>query len=172
MSQWFEKFVRSASWIMWLGRGVFLAVVILLVMMRSVITVIRIDGHSMDPTLQNGQWVFVDLISKRLTTWTNGDIVILRFPGDPLHSLYVKRIIGIPGDQITLIDGKVLRNNKALREPYLSPDTVTENGIVALPSVVPADKYLVLGDNRLISNDSRFFGLVPVSDLVGKVVEY
>lgn len=170
----FEKFIRSATWIMWLGRGVFFAVIIVLLLMRTVVTVIRIDGHSMDPTLRSGQWAMVDLISRRFQFqgWQYGDVVILRFPGDPLRSLYVKRVIGLPGDIISLENGRVMRNNVAVVESYVLDGQRTENGVVALPTIVPPKSYIVFGDNRQISNDSRFFGVVPEANLVGKVMFY
>jgi len=165
-----ERTARSVAWIMWLGRGLFFTVVLLLLVMRSVVTAIRIDGHSMDPTLQDGQWVFVDLISKYSSGWNKGDVVILRFPGDPIHSIYVKRIIGVPGDKISIENGKVFRNGTLLDEHYVLAGMGTSSGVVKLPEVVPEDKYIVFGDNREISNDSRYFGLVPKSELIGKVI--
>lgn len=165
-----ERTARSVAWIMWLGRGLFFTVILLLLIMRSVITAIRIDGHSMDPTLRDGQWVFVDLISKYSTGWNEGDVVILRFPGDPIHSIYVKRIIGVPGDRIRIENNRVYRNGILLDEHYIFAGTGTSQGVALLPEVVPADKYIVFGDNREISNDSRYFGLVPKSELIGKVI--
>ncbi len=172
MNSLLEKLARSASWVMWLGRGLFLSVIILLVVMRSLITIIRIDGKSMDPTLANGQWVLIDLVSKRFQPWQEGDVVILRFPGDPIHSLYVKRIIGMPGDTIKIDKGMVSRNGSVLTEPYLALNTMTEEGPVRINGTVPPNQYLVFGDNRFISNDSRFFGYVPKDDLYGKVIQY
>ncbi len=159
---------------MWLGRGVFMAVLIVLLLMRTVVTVIRIDGHSMDPTLRSGQWALVDLISRRFQFqgWQYGDVVILRFPGDPLRSLYVKRVIGLPGDILLIENGRVKRNNVLVVESYVLDGQRTENGVVALPTIVPPKSYIVLGDNRQISNDSRFFGVVPEANLVGKVMFY
>lgn len=170
MGSWLERTVNYASWFMWLGRGLFSAIVIVIILTRSIFTVIRVDGHSMDPTLSNGEWVTVDLISRHFTPWQEGDIAILRFPGDPLHDLYVKRIIGLPGDQIIVSNGTVSRNGLALNESYLSPGTLTEPGPISFPKIIPKDYYLVMGDNRPISNDSRYFGLVPTSDMVGRVV--
>ena len=69
MGSTLEKWARSISWIMWFGRSLFFTVIILLILLRSVITVIRVDGHSMDPTLRNGQWVIVDLITKNIKEW-------------------------------------------------------------------------------------------------------
>lgn len=172
MSPLYEKLVRYASWIMWLGRGVFYAVILLLVIMRSLVTVIRIDGHSMDPTLQDKQWILVDLISHRFKPWKRGDVVIVRFPGDPLHSLYVKRVIGLPGDTFALESGKVFINGVVLNEAYLGADATTDIGVIDLRQTIAHDQYIILGDNRKISNDSRFFGTVPREDMVGKVVGY
>jgi signal peptidase I len=172
MNNALEKWARSISWIMWFGKGLFFAVIIILILMRSVITVIRVDGHSMDPTLRDGQWVAVDLASNSFKGWDRGDIAILKFPGDPLHSWYVKRVIGLPGDVILIDNGVVTRNGEVLNENYLLPGTLTENGVVDISMQVPTDKYLVLGDNRNISNDSRYFGYVPKSNLYGEVIGY
>ncbi len=167
-----EKLAASASWIMAIGRTSFLVVVFLLLVMRSCFTIIRIDGASMDPTLRSGQWVGVDLVTHYFSPWKDGDIAIVRFPGDPIHTLYVKRIIGVPGDKLQLQDGHVVRNGVALTENYLALGTSTFEGPATLPAVVPQNSYIVLGDNRAISNDSRFFGLVASSDLYGKVIAY
>ncbi len=114
----------------------------------------------------------VDLVSERFNPWRSGDVVILRFPGDPIHSWYVKRIIGVPGDRVVIREGAVIRNGKKLAENYLNLSSVSTPGVINLPELVPAGQYLVLGDNRQISNDSRFFGFVPESDLYGKVMGY
>lgn len=172
MNSTLEKWARSISWIMWFGKSLFFVVIMVLILMRSVITVIRVDGHSMDPTLRDGQWVIVDLLSDKLKSWNRSDIVILKFPGDPLHSWYVKRIIGLPGDQITIENGSVEVNGVIVNENYLLPGTETENGVVDISMNVPDGQYLVLGDNRAISNDSRYFGFVPKSHLYGKVLGY
>lgn len=154
---------------MWLGRGIFLCVIMTLLIMRTVVSVIRIDGRSMNPTLRDGQWTGIDLVSKYVRPWQLGDVVMLRFPGDPLRSMYVKRIIGLPGDSIAMRDGRVMRNNVPLEEPYLSAGEQTQPGALPLPKIVPDLSYIVLGDNRQISNDSRFFGVVPASDLIARV---
>ena len=114
----------------------------------------------------------VDLGSNNFKGWDRGDIAILKFPGDPLNSWYVKRVIGLPGDVILIENGVVTRNGEVLNENYLLPGTLTENGVVDVSMQVPADKYLVLGDNRNISNDSRYFGYVPESNLYGEVIGY
>ncbi len=169
MSSWLERTVNYTSWFMWLGRGLFLAIVVVIIITRSVFTIMRVDGHSMDPTLANGEWITVDLISKHFTSWKEGDIAILRFPGDPLHDIYVKRVIGLPGDKISVSNGKLIRNGTLLNETYLAPSVATQPGPIPFPRVIPRGYYLVLGDNRPISNDSRYFGLVPSSDMVGVV---
>ncbi|MFA6081791.1 MAG: signal peptidase I [Patescibacteria group bacterium] len=172
MNNTLEKFATLASWLMLFGRGILLSVILLLIIMRSLITAVKVDGHSMDPTLKDKQWVLVDLVSKNFNSWNRGDVVILRFPGDPLNTWYVKRIIGIPGDQIKIVDDVVYRNNQKITEDYLPSGSITFTGVIDIDGTVPNDQYLVLGDNRQVSNDSRFFGYVPKEDLFGKVIGY
>lgn len=122
-----------------------------------------VDGHSMDPTLQNGQTMWV----LKLVYWFHpartGDIVVIKYPKDPTQD-FIKRVIGMPGDKVAVHDGHVIVNGVALIEPYIMdmPD-------YTVPTfTVPAGNYWVLGDNRNNSNDSHIFGLVPAAYIIGQ----
>lgn len=140
----------------------------------------RVEGHSMEPTLHQGEYVMVSKLSYRLEAlealpllgeWfrppRRGDVVVFRFPQDPSRD-FVKRIVGLPGEVVDVRDGRVYINGEPLEEPWLPPGTQVERCYVC-PLTVPADHYFVMGDNRPGSNDSRHWGPVPRRLLVGRV---
>ena len=92
------------------------------------------------------------------------DIIIFHFPNDPSRD-FVKRVIGLPGDTISMIRGNVFIDGVMLEEPYLTK----KDGDALAPTLVPPNSYFVLGDNRGGSSDSRHWGPVPLENIVGKV---
>ena len=125
---------------------------------------IRVDGQSMEPTLSTGQLVVVNKLAYRLGEPTIGDIVVFYFPRDPDQE-YIKRLIGLPGDQIKIEDGTVYVNGQALDEPYLA---IHPNYTGSW--TVPSNQVFVLGDNRNNSSDSHRWGTVPLDYIVGKAL--
>lgn len=125
-----------------------------------------VDGPSMLSTLQDKDIVLVNKIGLKLKQPQRGDIVVVRYPGDPDGVYYVKRVIGLPGEKITISDSKVYVNDQLLTEVYLDEEVVT------LPNkseVVPDDSYYTMGDNRELSNDSRKWGAAERRFILGKV---
>ena len=129
-------------------------------------------GSSSYPTVIEGEKMIISKIAYQLDKPHRGDFIIMKSPTNP-DVEFIKRIVGLPHEQVELRNGKVLINGTALLEPYLSPATYTgsesflsENQILTIPS----DHYFVLGDNREHSSDSRTFGPVSESNIVGKVV--
>mgnify|MGYP001035283346 FL=1 len=125
---------------------------------------IRVDGQSMEPTLATGQLVVVNKLAYRLGDPATGDIVVFFFPRDPEQE-YIKRLIGLPGDEVKIEDGAVYVNGQALDEPYLA---IHPNYTGSW--VVPSGQVFVLGDNRNNSSDSHRWGTVPLEYIVGKAV--
>jgi len=124
----------------------------------------------MEPTLLVGDRILVDKLSYHLHDVHRGDIVVFGKPpgeNDPDVSDLVKRVIGLPGETISSQGGRVDINGKPLNEPWLPRGTVT-TGIETM--TIPANEYFVMGDNRSDSQDSRFFGPIPRSLIVGRVV--
>lgn len=122
----------------------------------------RIEGHSMMPTLEEGEYIIINKLSYYLDEPERGDIIVLRFPNDRTRD-FIKRVIGVPGDRIEIGNGEVKVNGVALEEPYLNaPPSYTGSW------TVPADQYFVLGDNRNNSHDSHNWNFLPRSDIVGK----
>lgn len=123
----------------------------------------RVEGHSMMPTLKEGEYLIVNKLSYYLEEPERGDIIVLHYPRDPSRE-YIKRIVGLPGDQVEIGNGQVKVNGVVLQEPYLNgPPTYVDQSWV-----VPADNFFVLGDNRNNSSDSRSWSFLPRSDIVGK----
>lgn len=118
----------------------------------------------MSPAIRDGDRILVDPVSFLLQGVQRGDIVVLQYPLDPSID-YVKRVVGLPGDEIVIEEGAVWVNGERLSEPYVeSPDASC-----SLRTHVKPAHYFVLGDNRRRSCDSREFGQVPQGYVRGKV---
>ena len=123
----------------------------------------RVEGHSMMPSLKEGEYLIVNKLSYYLDEPQRGDIIVLHFPRDRERE-YIKRIIGIPGDHIEIGNGQVKVNGVVLQEPYINGVATYRQGTW----IVPADQFFVMGDNRNNSSDSRAWSFLPRSDVVGK----
>ena len=133
----------------------------------------KVAGHSMEPTLSDGDNLIVDKLSYRFRDPERYDIII--FPGPEefgQHPYYIKRIIGMPGETVQIKDGKVYINDKELKsDVYGITDYIDYPGIAEEPITLGDDEYFCLGDNRPVSQDSRYKEVGPVkrSIIVGKV---
>ena len=125
---------------------------------------VRVDGFSMRPTLDDGEFVLVSKLNYKLSNVQRGDIIVFHFPLDPQQEL-IKRVIGLPGDTVQIKDGKVSVNGQVLDEPYIA-----EAPRYGSQWEVPADMLFVLGDNRNDSSDSHAWGFLPYENVVGKAV--
>ena len=123
----------------------------------------RVYGQSMEPNLHTDQRLIVEKLSYHMHPPRRGDVIVLKLHHDKAE-LLIKRVIGLPGEEVEIKDGRVLVNGTVLEEPYLNQYT---QGQMA-PRVVPPLQVFVLGDNRGFSNDSRSFGMVDFSDIVGR----
>lgn len=132
-----------------------------------------IPSGSMIPTLQIDDRLVVEKISYRFNPPQRGDIIVFRAPQKALDAAqvqgkaaYIKRIIGLPGETIEVKDGKVFINGEVLQEDYIqAPPTYT-----LPPEVIPAEEYLVLGDNRNSSSDGHVWGFLPKEAIIGRAV--
>jgi len=127
-----------------------------------------VDGQSMEPNYHNQEFLLVDRISYKLTKPKRGQVVIFLFPQDPKED-YIKRLIGLPGETITIQNSQVFINGQKLNEPYLQDATTTLTDLDAtLRKTLGPDEYFVLGDNRAHSSDSREWGVLPKKNIVGR----
>lgn len=123
-----------------------------------------VRGRSMAPGIQDGDRILVEPWLTALSQPQRGDVVVLRSPSEPGLD-YIKRVIGLPGEEVLVIGESVWVDGKRLEEPYAIPDYLGAQHWAR----VPAGHYYVLGDNRPRSSDSREFGLVPAEDIKGRV---
>lgn len=136
---------------------------------RYVIGMGEVVGHSMWPNLEDGQRFLINRLAYRLGDPRPGEIVALKLPGD--DDLVVKRIVALPGDLVRIRGGQVYVNGRALPEPYLPKGVATSGRAMHERAYRIADNcYFVLGDNRPSSDDSRTFGAVGRSEMVGRVM--
>jgi signal peptidase I len=139
--------------------------VVLFLGINAISARIRVESISMQPNLYAGDFVIVNKLAYKLGVPQRGDIIVFRYPPDPTQTPYIKRVIGLSGDQIHIADGKVYVNNQLLVEPYLQV-TTSRGG----DWTVPANSLFVMGDNRNNSSDSRSWGMVPMENVIGKAL--
>jgi signal peptidase I len=145
-----------------------IAVVAGLAVNRFVLTVGYEDNGSMETTYLIGDRYVIDLAVFRLTGVQRGDVVELTTPGT--RRLIIKRVIGLPGDTVDCRDGRVWLNGAPFDEPYLSPDPDQSRTDDCTPTTVPAHELYVLGDHRIVSQDSRTYGPISEDALHGRVL--
>jgi len=153
---WFLLFLRE------LVETLVLALIIFF-LIRTVVQNYRIEGHSMDPNFQDGEYLLVNKLAYRIGEYQRGDVVVFRYPNDPSRD-FIKRIIGLPGETVEIRGGVIYIDGQPLQEPY---DTVPINYERAPVLVEPGHLY-VLGDNRPYSSDSHQWGLLPTELVIGK----
>jgi signal peptidase I len=152
------------------GGIIVLAIVAALLIKGFLFQAFFIPSESMDPTLKINDRVMVNKLSYRLHDVHRRDIVVFERPpaeqgGDPSIKDLIKRVIALPGEKVEGRGGHVWINDKQLAEPYLPKGAIT---LDFASQVIPAGSYWVMGDNRLRSKDSRFFGAISKDLIVGR----
>ncbi|KLU40621.1 MAG: signal peptidase I [Limnochordia bacterium] len=149
------------------------ALVIAVVLALFIITFIAqsflVQGSSMEPSLLDGQRLLVDKLTPRFVEPRRGDVVVFRYPANRRRK-FIKRIVGLPGDEISIRNGFLYINGQRVEEPFVNGPTYGPYSSPGFgPVVVPEDSFFVLGDNRRNSDDSRYsdVGFVHRSDIVG-----
>jgi len=124
----------------------------------------------MEPNYHNGEYLLTDKVSYRFGNPKRGDVIVFEAPTNNGEE-FIKRIIGLPGEIISLHNGAFYINGKQVNESYLTPNTLSFGGnflTEGAENVVPEDKYFVMGDNRNHSSDSRTWGFVPKRKITGR----
>jgi signal peptidase I len=152
-----------------------ISLIIIIPIRHFIIQPFYVKGASMEPNFHDREYLIVDEISYQINAPKRGDIIVFRYPRDP-QEFFIKRIIGLPGEKVQIQDGMTFIYNKenpngvGLQEAYLAPNTktygISDNDIVTLGE----NEYYVMGDNRNSSKDSRSFGPVSRSFIIGKVL--
>ncbi len=147
---------------------VVLAVVIVVPIRLFVAQPFVVEGESMHPTFESGDYLIVDQLSYRFGDPERGDVVVFRYPNDE-SVFYIKRIVGLPGETVHIEQGntritKVDGSELTLDEEYV----VTEDATYTLSRSLGPGEYFVMGDNRPKSSDSRSWGALPERDIMGR----
>lgn len=131
----------------------------------------KVSGASMFPNFKDGDYIITDKVSYKIGNPERGDIVVFHNPNEESQD-FIKRVIGVPGDRVKVESGRVYVNDKLLTEPYLQTEVVTNPGAFLQDGsevIVPEGRFLVFGDNRLLSSDSRAWGFITKEEIIGKV---
>jgi len=175
-----------------LGKWAFVVIIIGTLVHYFLFTIFIINGPSMEPNLHNGQIVLVSRIGLFTGKYQRGDPMVIKFPGDPDHKKYIKRLIGMPGETLQIKNNEVLINEQPLLETYIKPvapeflpyfyeNPSDEEEAMALHdrgkvlikpdliSKIGSNEYFLMGDNRENSNDSRKWYPAPKQDMIGPV---
>ncbi|MCP1101607.1 signal peptidase I [Aequitasia blattaphilus] len=153
------------GWIIYVG--IIIVITYLIITFVGVRT--RVSGHSMETTLSDGDNLIVDKISYRFRDPSRFDIIVFPYPQDKkIH--YIKRIVGLPGETIQIIDGETYINNQRLESDIYGYEKMTFAGTAEDGITLGEDEYFVLGDNRNHSADSRYpnVGVLHKEDMTGK----
>ena len=150
-----------------LARFLIISVLIIVPIRTWVAQPFIVRGASMDPTFHDGEYLIIDELTYEFRKPERGEVIVFRFPEDA-SKFFIKRVIGLPGETIQIKNNKVFLitddGEKEFREPYLTETLTAPDGTVELK----AGEYLVLGDNRLFSSDSRRWGTLPENLIIGR----
>lgn len=151
-----------------MARDLFLGIVLAGIVILFVYQPVKVEGTSMMPTLEDQERIFINKFVYRISgEISRGDMVVFWFPHDTSKS-YIKRVVGLPGDRVSIIEGRVYVNGAALEEPYV-PEEFRDRQTIGERQISDGE-YFVMGDHRTSSNDSRSWGTVPRSHIYGKAV--
>ena len=177
---------ESARSLLWEVAQTVILTVVIFFLVRAVIQNFRVEGASMVPTLQSGQYLLINKVLYARADGTpldrvvadstpnddvnfvfggpeRGDIIVFHAPGQSDKD-FIKRVIGLPGDSVRIVNGQVFINGRPLDEPY-----ITHRATYDLDQkLVPPGAYFVLGDNRPNSSDSHLGWFVPADNVIGK----
>ena len=149
------------DWVRDLALSIFISAFIIIFLYQPV----RVEGTSMLPNLEDQDRLFINKMAFRVGDVHRGDVVVFQYPLDHTQS-YIKRVIGLPGDRVSIDHGRVILNGSRQVEPYV-PARFTDDRSQR-ETTIPANEYFVMGDHRSISRDSREFGPVQRDLIYGK----
>ena len=156
----------------WLDLQVWVRDIVISVAIAAIVIVflyqpVKVEGTSMMPWLEDQERIFVNKFIYRLEAIQRGDVIVFRFPLDPKKS-YIKRVVGLPGDRVAFVNGRLVLNGEIADEPYVLPEYSDSSSYPVVD--VPENHFYVLGDHRNTSNDSRTWGTVERALVIGRAV--
>jgi signal peptidase I len=175
MQQTTDSMPRRSRVSIFVENALYIAVAIILaaIVQTYVIRPFIVSGSSMEPNIENREYLIVDEISYRFNPPQRGDVIVLKAPPEP-KKYYIKRIIGLPGETVQIHGTTISIINSehpkgfTLDEPYLSPERNRQT--LTASFVVPENNYFVMGDNRDGSYDSRSWGMLPKDNIRGRAL--
>ena len=153
-------------------QGIVVVLAILVMVYLFIMSPQEINGASMEPNFHNGEFILTNKILYKFREPQRGDVVIFKSPGNKEID-YIKRIIGLPGDTVSVSNNAFYVNGQKVEEPYLASDTPIFGGSYLAEGqsvVVPPGSYFMAGDNRAHSSDSREFGPIAETDFIGTAI--
>ncbi len=158
-----RNYIETRYWLRDLILSLLLAFIVIVFLYQPV----QVEGTSMMPRLSPHERIFINKFVYRLEPIQRGDIVVFWYPLDSSKS-YIKRVVGLPGERVSINEGGVYINGRLLKEPYIPPEYLDHQSYSA--TLVEPGRYYVLGDHREASNDSRVWGTVDQNYIYGKAV--
>ena len=158
-----ETGVKSDIW--GFLKVVFISFLIVLPIRAFIVQPFIVRGPSMEPTYHENEYLIVNEVGYSFSDPKQFEVIVFRFPNKP-SQFFIKRIIGLPGQEVIIRQGKVFVDGKEIDESYLPEGTLTAQDTIMK---LDAEEYFVLGDNRAQSSDSRLWGVLPRNHIVGKV---
>jgi signal peptidase I len=146
------------------------AIAIFLFLYLLVLQPHKIKGQSMEPNFHDGEFLLTDKVTYRFSQPKRGDVIVFKAPGTN-NDEFIKRIIGLPGEKLSINNGKVNINEKTVEEGYLPDTLLTEGGMFLKEGqavTIPENHFFVLGDNRIASSDSRTWGFITKDEITGR----
>jgi len=157
-----RNFLYSAGCAFELTKWIIVLVIALSLVHFFFATIFIVDGVSMQPNFESGEFIIVNRWQYLFGEPKRGDVLVLKFPGDEEHKKYIKRLIGLPGEKVEITSGQVFINGQLLNEPYIPFETLP-----SMSRVLKNDEYFLMGDNRPNSSDSRIWGVANKRFLIG-----
>ncbi len=150
-------------------KSLFIAFLLAMFIRTFFVQAFKIPSSSMTPTLEVGDRLLANKLVYKFREPERGEIIIFKYPLNPRKD-FVKRLIALPGEEVKIIEGKIFINGKPTENPLINARYYSNSGLYGteFSAVVPEDSYYVLGDNSRNSKDSRYWGFVPKSHLIGK----
>lgn len=147
----------------------FLIVIVVIPIRLFVVSPFVVDGESMHPTFENLDYLIVDELIYDFAAPARGDVIVFRYPGNP-SVFYIKRIIGLPGETVSINRGVVtITTTSGVKETLSEPYIVNEDATYTKDVTLGSGEYFVMGDNRPNSSDSRVWGTLPKKNIIGRV---
>ena len=146
--------------------SIYLLIIVMVILIRTfIITPVRVNGTSMDPTLKNGEIMILNKVKYNNNDIKRFDIVVIKMDKE----LLIKRVIGLPNEEVKYVDNKLYINGEYLKEPFLNDDVYTTNFSLDDFKLkkIPENCYFAMGDNREVSLDSRTFGCFSKDKILG-----